>query len=105
MEINEYILIENICTHHNVDISLMESLHSLGLVKFIYFDDRKYLHNEDLMATEKMIRLHDELGVNPEGIDVIVNLLQQMDELRWQLEISKRRLKIFEGEFQFDELI
>ncbi len=100
MENNEYILIENICTHFNIDISLMDTLHGMGLINLTFVDERKYLHHEDLMATEKMIRLHDELGINPEGIDVIVNLLQQLDELRRELEITKRRLLIFEGDMK-----
>ena len=99
MENKEYLLVENICTYHKIDISLMDSLHSQGLLNLIYIDDQKYLFHEDLKETEKMIRLYDELGINVEGIDVIFNLLQKLDELQLELEITKKRLSIFEGEF------
>ena len=101
MENNEYILLENICTHYNIDISLMDTLHGMGLINLTFVDERKYLHHEDLMATEKMIRLHDELGINPEGIDVIVNLLQQLDEVRRELEITKKKLDVFVSGIDF----
>ena len=62
MENKEYLLVENICTYHKIDISLMDSLHSQGLLNLIYIDDQKYLFHEDLKETEKMIRLYDEMS-------------------------------------------
>ena len=43
-----------------------------------------------------MIRLHYELGINLEGIDVIYNLLKQIDHLQSELEIAKNKLNFYD---------
>ncbi len=45
-----------------------------------------------------MIRLHHELNVNIEGIDVVFNLLEKEKELREELIALKNRLKLYEND-------
>ncbi|MFT7364613.1 MAG: hypothetical protein ACI9UV_002823, partial [Algoriphagus sp.] len=41
---------------------------------------------------EKVLRLHKELDVNLEGIDVILNLLGKVESLQMELNLAKQRL-------------
>ena len=47
---------------------------------------------EDLPLLEKMVRLHNELDINPEGIQAIYHLLGQVESLQQEVAALKRRL-------------
>jgi hypothetical protein len=61
---------------------LLILLHQFGLIEVIIHDDQKYLHQEQLKEVEKMMRMHYELDINMEGIDVISHLLKRMNSLQ-----------------------
>ncbi len=98
METNNLILIEQLCTHHNIEFSFIDTLQEFGLIDIIIIEDNKYLANEKIKDVEKMMRLHFELEINMEGIDAISNLLQQIDNLQLELLNTKNKLRLYEGD-------
>ncbi|MBK7798545.1 MAG: chaperone modulator CbpM [Saprospiraceae bacterium] len=96
METNQLVLIEEFCVHYNIEYTFIDSLQEFGLVNLIVQDNGKYLSHDDVPEVEKMIRLHYELGINLEGIDVIYNLLKQIDHLQSELEIAKNKLNFYD---------
>lgn len=96
METKDLILIEQFCTHHDVEFSFINSLHEFGLIEVVELNDAKYLANEQLRDVEKMIRLHYELDINMEGIDAISNLLKQIDNLQKELITTQNKLRLFD---------
>ena len=44
-----------------------------------------------------MIHIHQDLNVNIEGIDVVVNLLQKMENLQNELISVKNTLRLYES--------
>ena len=51
-----------------------------------------YIPEEKVTDLEKVLRLHQELDVNLEMIDVIVNLRGRVESLQTELNIAKRLL-------------
>ena len=96
METKDLILIEQFCTHHDIEFSFINSLHDFGLIEVVELNDAKYLANEQLRDVEKMIRLHYELDINMEGIDAISNLLKQIDNLQKELIATQNKLRLFD---------
>ena len=96
METKNLILIEQLCSHHNIEVSFVNSLHEFGLIEIVVIEDNKYLSHEQLKDIEKMMRLHYELEINMEGIDAISNLLLQIDNLQQELTVAKNKLRLFE---------
>lgn len=96
METKNLILIEQLCSHHNIEISFVNSLHEFGLIEIVVIEDNKYLSHEQLKDIEKMMRLHYELEINMEGIDAISNLLLQINNLQQELTVAKNKLRLFE---------
>ncbi len=96
METKDLILIEQFCTHHDIEFSFINSLHEFGLIEVVELNDVKYLANEQLRDVEKMIRLHYELDINMEGIDAISNLLKQIDNLQKELITTQNKLRLFD---------
>ena len=96
METKDLILIEQFCTHHDIEFSFINSLHEFGLIEVVELNDAKYLANEQLRDVEKMMRLHYELDINLEGIDAISNLLKQIGNLQKELIAAQNKLRLFD---------
>lgn len=93
MNTENLIRIEYFCEQYNVEFSFVNALKESGLINIVVVEESSYLSTDDLKEIEKLIRLHYELGVNLEGIDVISNLLNQIEDLQQELTIAKNRLK------------
>lgn len=98
METRDLILIEHFCNNHEIEFSFIDSLQEFGLIEVIVHEDNKYLHQEQLKDVEKMMRMHYELDINMEGIDVISHLLKRIHHLQDELRITQNKLRLFEGE-------
>lgn len=93
MAVTNLILIETLCTHYQVEVSFINSLSDLGLIEVQTHEETRYLPEENITHLEKIIRLHQELEVNPEGIDVILNLLDKVERLSQELDEAKNTLR------------
>ena len=96
METNDLILVTQFCSHQEVEVSFIDALHEFGLIEVVVAADHKYLPQNQLGDVEKMIRLHYELDINLEGIDVIANLLNRITDLQTELLAAKNKLKLYE---------
>ena len=95
MQTNNLILIERFCHHHDIDIAFICELQNFGLIEIIVVDENQYLSPEQLLAVEKMIRLHYGLNINIEGIDAIIQLLGRIENLQHELIAAKNRINFF----------
>ena len=96
MEKQEYILIKTLCVHYKVEVSFIKELDNVGLIEIQQLEDDEFIHQEKIGDLEKMIRLHHELNVNIEGIDVVFNLLQKELQLKEQVKELQNRLRFYE---------
>ncbi|WP_339701097.1 chaperone modulator CbpM [Algoriphagus aquimarinus] len=96
----ELIVIETLCSHYEIEVSFVDSLFSLGLIEIHTVEQTRFISEGKVADLEKMIRIHQELEVNPEGIDVIFNLLRKVDDLKSELAVAKNRLRRYELENQ-----
>ncbi len=93
MNTDNLIRIEYFCEQYNVELAFVNSLNEFGLINVRVVEDSKYLSHEDLKEIEKLIRLHYELGINMEGIDVISNLLNQITDLQQELTVARNKIR------------
>ena len=89
---------ETVCTQYEIEYSFVQSLSNMGLIQIEIVERSQYIHQDQISDLEKMIRLHQELKVNLEGIDVIFNLLEKEKELRRELKYLKNRLSLYDDE-------
>ena len=92
------IAITTICSHYEIESSFIDALHNTGLIQIVIIEKDSFLHQDQIGDLEKMIRLHHELNVNIEGIDVVFNLLEKEKELREELNTLKNRLSFYEND-------
>lgn len=93
---NNLIAITTLCSYYEVEYAFIDALHQTGLIQVVIIEQDQFIHQDEIGSLEKMIRLHHELNVNIEGIDVVFNLLEKEKALRAELKALKNRLEIYE---------
>lgn len=92
------IAIETLCSHYEVEFSFIDALYQTGLIQVTVIKQVQFIDQEQITDLEKMIRLHRDLDLNIEGIDIVFNLLKKEKELRKELNALKNKLRIYENE-------
>ena len=96
MNSQDLIQIDLFCQHHNIEVTFITALKEYGMIEIIVMEKKDYFSKEQLATIEKIIRLHHDLEINLEGIDVIMNLLNQIEEYKSELILSQNKLTFFE---------
>lgn len=95
METQNLISIQQFCEHYSIPTAFINQLKEYQLIEIIVEDDVNYIKITQITAVEKMIRLHYDLNINLEGVDVIYNLLNQVDSLKKEITDLKNRLRFY----------
>lgn len=93
---DRYISIVEFCRCHHLEYSFINSLNEHGLIETVVIEDTEYLERERLRDLERMVRLHNDLEINLQGIDAINHLLERVSNLQNEVRILKNRLSRFE---------
>ena len=96
METNEFISIEHLCSIYDVEVTFVTNLKELGLVQLIREEEEDFIHQDHIHDVERMMRIHRDLHINPEGIDVVFNLLNKVDRLQEEMNRLRNRLRLYE---------
>lgn len=96
MDTNDLISIQRFCKHYNVPNSFIDKLYEYELIEIIETKNELCIYKTQIKDVEKIIRLHFELDINMEGVDVIYNLLRQIDALKTDIDRLNNRLRIYE---------
>lgn len=97
MSKENFIPLHKLCELYKVEMSFFSSLNEIGLIQITAIEESQYIHKDKITDIEKMIRMHRDLDINIEGIDIAFNLLQKIDELENEIISIKNRLKIYEN--------
>lgn len=96
MKTENLISIKSFCFNYDIEFSFIDSLSEYGLIEITTIDEEQFLPKEKISEVEKMIRLHHELGINMEGIDVIYHLLNRLNNLQQEIDYLKNRINFYE---------
>lgn len=95
MEREKFISVKTFCERHGIQESFVHSMYEFELVRMDYVQEEALLPADELPLLEKMVRLHHELDINPEGIQAIHHLLGQVEELQQEVASLRRKLERF----------
>jgi hypothetical protein len=96
MSLENVIPLQQLCTYYKVEMSFFTKLNEFGLIEIITIEKCLFIEKEKTSDLEKIIRLHNELDINLEGIDTIFNLLEKVRNLQSELLSTKNRLRLYE---------
>lgn len=97
MSTENFIPLYKLCTHYKVEISFFNNLNDIGLIEIQNIEETLYVHKDSIYDIEKILRMHQDLDVNIEGIDVVLNLLQKIEALQSELLRVRNRLLLYEN--------
>jgi chaperone modulatory protein CbpM len=92
----EYTSISDFCASHDISHTFLYELHENGLIQIIRRQEHIYLTLEELPKAEKMLRLHTDLNINMEGVEVIARLLDRLEEMQAKIDRLQHRLYRYE---------
>lgn len=96
MEDKNYILLEHFCQHTSIADSFLKELIAFDLITHKQMQNNFYILEDEITEIERMLRLHDDLGVNMEGLDVIKEMLNRMQQMEEEMNYLKKRLRLYE---------
>lgn len=96
METQELIIVDVFCRECQIEINLIHDLEEFGLIETIVHQEQKYLDKNQLAYIEKIIRLHNDLNINKEGIEIILTLQEKENQLLTEINYLKNRLGLYE---------
>lgn len=85
------------CINHHIDISFIHMIQENGWIEIISIDEKFYIQPGQLQLLERIMRLHYELNINPEGIETAINLLERIEDLQREINILRNRLRFYEN--------
>ncbi len=92
----EYIHIKDFCTGHNIEETFIVRLQEYELIELKVIDDQQFIYIEELPKVEKMVRLHQDLKINIDGIEAIQYLLERTQQMSEELHTLRKRLRRYE---------
>lgn len=96
MPTDELILAKELCSYYKIEYSFINALHQYGLVEITSVEAADYIQQNQLQKLEQIIRLHNDLNINIEGIDAIANLVDRVRGMQNEITYLKNRLKLYE---------
>ncbi|MEH6658712.1 chaperone modulator CbpM [Leeuwenhoekiella marinoflava] len=96
MSTPDYIPVLELCEQYHIEHTFFTELHDKGVLEVVTVSQTRCLHHDSIPVFEKIMRIHNELDINIEGIDVILNLLHKIENLNRQLIKTQNRLRIYE---------
>jgi len=92
----DLIIIKEYCIQSHIDPDFIVQLENEGLIEITVVGDEDYIHNSQLKALEQYARWYYDLSINIEGIDVIRNLLDRMDNMQTEISRLREQLRLLD---------
>lgn len=96
MENQELIVIDVFCKEYQIETNFILDLEEFGLIQIVKQQEKKYLDKNQLVFIEKILRLHNDLNINKEGIEIILDLLEKNNLLANEIKLLKQRINLYE---------
>ncbi len=96
MEISNLILVRQVCEIHEVEWRFIESLSENGMLNIQIIEKEWYISRAELAVLEKWIRLHYDLDIGIDSLDVVADLLEKISELQKETRSLRTRLNLYE---------
>lgn len=99
------IALSEVCDLYHVDIEIIRGFSEFGLYPLVNVDGEAEIEAKYLGKLDEIISLHRALGINKEGIDVILELRKrisglqdEVESLRYEIDRLKGRARYMEPE-------
>ncbi len=99
MDTHRCIDLRKVAERFDIDFEVCRQFADFGIVTTIVEDNTLYIEPEDVPTLRQAVSLYRDLGVNNEGIDVILMMRQRIIQLQEEVEQLTRRAEQLEKEY------
>ena len=96
MQTDNLIAVRDFCIYHQIEVTFVQSLEQQGLIETVVVEEIVYVQPNQLNRLEKLVRLHQDLSIHPDDLDVVTNLLDRVEQLQQQVLHLQNRLAFYE---------
>ena len=98
MHTQHVIPVAEFCASHSIEISFISALQETGLIEMTTIKETGFIQASQLPQLEKIVRFYDELGINLEGVETILYLLERIQAMQAEMTTLKNRLRFYEDQ-------
>ena len=96
--------IEQLADFYNIDALVIYELADFGIIDLKKRNKQEIIPHEELERCERAVRLYSDLGVNKEGIEIILDMREKMEQMQKDLVSAHHRLnRIIETDETYSE--
>jgi len=96
MDKKHYFLLEEVSQMSLINNSFLKGLIEYELIAFKQELDNIYIVEDDINEIERLFRLHNDLGLGFESLDIVNSMLNRINELEQEVNYLKSRLSLYE---------
>jgi len=97
------ITLNHICDYFHIDIEIVRDFAEFGLYPIVFFEGEPAIEIHDIDRLKKIISLHQVLGINKEGIDVVLDLREKISGLQEEVEFLQNEVEKLKRHLGSDE--
>ncbi len=92
----KYILVSHYIQNSQIEDSFVQHLKEFGLITFEEKKNDYFIDEGDINEIERMFRLHNDLGINFEGLDAIKQMLKRLRRMEKEMDLLQKKLRLYE---------
>ena len=92
MAAEKYIWIRDFCEGHSLEETFLYQLQEFDLIRIVEVESQPALHRRELRRLERLVRLHHDLQISPQGLQAVQHLLDRLETMEQELWQLRRRL-------------
>jgi hypothetical protein len=93
---DELISIKDFCSKNNFQLEFFDDISDYDFLEIYQINGEKFIDPDDLDIVYKVAKFYYDLDINFEGIEVIMNLLNEMSRLKEKIRNLENTLNFFE---------
>ncbi|CAN5807608.1 hypothetical protein BH11BAC4_BH11BAC4_16840 [soil metagenome] len=95
MATQKLIAVKEFCGHHNIKAALILELYKQEMIELVFIKRTGFIPETSLQSLEKIIRLHQELDINIEAVQIILYLLANLEKKEAELQQLRNQLDFY----------
>ena len=95
MATQKLIPVKEFCVHHHIKPALIQEFYNHEMIELVWVKRTGYIPQKSLQPLERMLRLHNELQINIEGIQTILHLLSNIEKKETELQKLRNLLEFY----------
>lgn len=96
MEKTNYIQVTQFCHKTQMEYAFLEALITRELITFETEANEYFILVDEVGEIERLYRLHHDLGVNVDGLEVVNEMLLKIKTMEEEIRYLRQKLQVYE---------